>query len=297
MSQITLTAGDLRATFEPKMSCIGSSLTHRGEELLGTRGGVEAWSQRGKTMGIPLLHPWANRLSDWSFEAAGRRVELPRGSGHVRTDEHGLPIHGLLHGETRWEVTDATATGFAARFDFGADSRRVRLFPFPHVIAIAAALDPDGLELTATVTPTGDAAVPISFGYHPYLAPPGAPRAEWEIECTASERLILDRHSVPTGEVRTEPVAAGPLGDRAFDDGFQAADRARLRVRAGARTIDLRFLEGYTHAQLFAPRAEDVIAFEPMTAPADALRSGNGLRTVAPGSTFRAAFRIDVTAN
>jgi hypothetical protein len=31
-----------------------------------------------------------------------------------------------------------------------------------------------------------------------------------------------------------------------------------------------------------------------MTAPADALRSHNGLRTVAPGTSFNASFRIDV---
>jgi aldose 1-epimerase len=53
-------------------------------------------------------------------------------------------------------------------------------------------------------------------------------------------------------------------------------------------------LEGYSHAQLFAPATEDVIAFQPMTAPADALRTGNGLRTVNPGASFTASFRIDV---
>ena len=294
VNEVTLDAGDLQATFMPALSCIGTSLKHRGEELLGTRAGVEAWSQRGKTMGIPLLHPWANRLSDWSYGAAGRRVELPRGSGHVRTDENGLPIHGVLHGETRWAVTAQTGTELVAEFDFGADSRRLRLFPFPHVIAVRAVLDPVGLQMTTTISPSGDEPVPIAFGYHPYLRPPGAARSAWEIECTVSEELVLDRHSVPTGEVRSNPVEPGPLGDREFDHGYRAAGGAWLRTRAGGRTIDLRFLEGYTHAQLFAPRVEEVIAFEPMTAPADALRSGNGLRTVAPGESFSAAFRIDV---
>jgi galactose mutarotase-like enzyme len=58
--------------------------------------------------------------------------------------------------------------------------------------------------------------------------------------------------------------------------------------------MDVRLLEGYSHAQLFAPATEDVIAFQPMTAPADALRTGNGLRTVNPGASFTASFRIDV---
>jgi len=294
MREITLAAGDLAATFVPRLSLVGSSLTHRGEELLGTRGGLDAWAQRGKTMGIPLLHPWANRLSGWSYEVDGRQVELARGSAHVRPDEHGLPIHGVLHGETSWVVTARTETELRAEFDFGADSRRMRLFPFAHVLAVHAILDPVGLQITTTMSATGDVAVPVSFGYHPYLRPPGVPRSAWEIETTLSEQLVLDRTSVPTGEVRSERVAAGPLGDRTFDHGYQSAAGAWLRLRAGSRTMDLRLLEGYTHAQLFAPGNEDVLALEPMTAPADALRSGNGLRTVAPGASFTASFRIDV---
>jgi aldose 1-epimerase len=294
MREITLAAGDLAATFVPRLSLVGSSLKHRGEEILGTRAGLEAWAQRGKTMGIPLLHPWANRLSDWSYVVDGRRVELPRGSAQVRADEHGLPIHGLLHGETSWVVTEFTQTDVRAEYDFGADSRRMRLFPFAHVLTVHAILDPVGLQITTTLRATGDVAVPVAFGYHPYLRPPAVPRSAWDIECSLSEQLVLDRRSVPTGEVRSERVAPGPLGDRTFDHGYQSAAGARLRLRAGSRTIAVRFLEGYSHAQLFAPGTEDVLAFEPMTAPADALRTHNGLRTVAPGASFSASFRIDV---
>jgi len=60
------------------------------KRTLGMGGGLEAWSQRGKTMGIPLLHPWATRLGGWSYDAAGKHVELPSGLAHVRTEEHGL---------------------------------------------------------------------------------------------------------------------------------------------------------------------------------------------------------------
>src|SRR3954453_4187694 len=290
MREITLATGDLAATFVPRLSLVGSSLKQRGEELLGTRGGLEGGAQRGKTMGIPLLHPSANRVSGWSYVVAGRQVELARGSAHVRPDEDGLPIHGLLHGETSWVVAEHTQTELRAGFDFGADSRRMRMFPFAHKLAVHAMLDPVGLQITTTLTATGDVAVPVAFGYHPYLRPPGVPRSAWEIESSVSEQLVLDRSSVPTGEVRSERVASGALGERTFDHGYQSATGAWLRLRAAARTIDLRFLEGYSHAQLFAPANEDVIAFEPMTAAADALRSGNGLRTVAPGESFSASF-------
>ena len=59
---LELRAGALTASFEPSASMVCASLTRDGEELLGLRDGLEAYVERGKTMGIPLLHPWANRL-------------------------------------------------------------------------------------------------------------------------------------------------------------------------------------------------------------------------------------------
>ncbi len=53
----------LEATFLPGAGMLCSSLRHRGEELLAQNRGVEAYVERGKTMGIPLLYPWANRLA------------------------------------------------------------------------------------------------------------------------------------------------------------------------------------------------------------------------------------------
>ena len=65
---VELRSPELTAAFVPDLNMIGCSLEHRGEELLGQRGGLAAYAERGSSMGIPLLHPWANRLD----AAAGR---------------------------------------------------------------------------------------------------------------------------------------------------------------------------------------------------------------------------------
>ena len=54
--------GGIEATFVPEAGMIGCSLRHRGEELLGQRHGLRGYVESGSTMGIPFLHPWANRL-------------------------------------------------------------------------------------------------------------------------------------------------------------------------------------------------------------------------------------------
>jgi galactose mutarotase-like enzyme len=52
---------------------------------------------------------------------------------------------------------------------------------------------------------------------------------------------------------------------------------------------------GQPYAQVFAPAGEDVVCFEPMTAPTDALRGCfRPPPAVPPGACFRARFRISV---
>ena len=65
---------------------------------------------------------------------------------------------------------------------------------------------------------------------------------------------------------------------------------ARSCSPAAGRRIELAFESGYSYAQVFAPAISDVICFEPMTAPADALR--NTPAAVGPGESFSARFSI-----
>src|SRR3954451_13830531 len=58
---VTLSAGELEASFAPGLGMAGVSLRHGGEELLDRRAGLSAYADRGAGMGIPILHPWANR--------------------------------------------------------------------------------------------------------------------------------------------------------------------------------------------------------------------------------------------
>jgi galactose mutarotase-like enzyme len=63
-------------------------------------------------------------------------------------------------------------------------------------------------------------------------------------------------------------------------------------LSGGGRRIEVAFEQGYGFAQVYAPDVEDVICFEPMTAPADALRHSPA--TVAPGESFAARFSVSV---
>jgi aldose 1-epimerase len=290
--------GGVEAAFVPGAGMVGCSLRHRGEELLGQRRGLGVYVAERATMGIPLLYPWANRLARRRFSVAGRDVVIDPEATPLRLDADGLPMHGLLTAARGWQVErhEPVADGavLAARFDFAAHEALMAAFPFAHVLRMEAALLGPTLTIATTVQASGGAPVPIAFGYHPYLRLPSLAREEWRIEIPIREQLRLDAQMLPTGERVNAEVHAGRLGTRTFDDAFVApADAAPFVLAGGERRIELAFLTGYPYAQVFAPADDDVIAFEPMTAPTNALIDGGAeLPVLAPGDAYEASFAI-----
>jgi aldose 1-epimerase len=167
-------------------------------------------------------------------------------------------------------------------------------FPFPHLLALTVRVSAQTLMVRTAVTPTGDQTVPLCFGFHPYLQLPGVLRDQWIIETPPLRHLQLDARGLPTGETTPQPAVTERLGDKAFDDGYdEVADGAVFAVSGGGRRIEVHFEQGYPAAQIFAPPAEDVVCFEPMTAPTDALRRG-GYPSARPGESAVAQFSIRV---
>ncbi|MSO40392.1 MAG: aldose 1-epimerase [Solirubrobacterales bacterium] len=296
--RLTLVRGELEASFVPGAGMIGCSLRHRGEEVLGQRAGLDSYIERGKTMGIPLLYPWANRLGESHFTVAGRTVDLRSYEGLISTDSSGLPMHGLLAASTGWVVRRHRESGdgnvLEAGFDFGAHERLLAAFPFRHQLLFEARLSESALALTTTVIASGGVEVPVSFGFHPYLRLPGVPREDWVLEAPVNERLLLDERMLPTGGHERARIEPGPLGSRGFDDAFDAP-AAPFTLTGGARRLELAMDDGYRFSQIYAPPDDDLVAFEPMTAPTNALVTGGPeLPIVEPGGSYEASISITV---
>jgi len=292
--ELTSPEGDLTARFATHAGMVGCSLRHRGEELLGLGGGLAAYLDHGAVFGVPLLYPWANRLGGWSYEACGRRVELDRDSPLLHGDEHCLPIHGALAAASEWRLTGGGSSWLTAELDFATHPELLAVFPFPHRLELAIRLEHEALTVDTTVVAGDGGPVPLSFGFHPYLAPPGAAREEWWVELPARTALALDPRGLPTGAATELTPAAFALGSRTFDDLFAVEPGASFSVVAGGRQMTVELTSVYRYAQVFAPPDQAVICFEPMTAPVDALRSHDGLHSVPAGGTMRATFALRV---
>jgi len=290
----TIVAGDLEAVFLPRHGMLGASLRHQNVELLRRIEDLAAAAAKGSTAGIPLLHPWANRLAGTSYRAAGREVKLDPASPLLHLDEHGLPMHGVPWSLLDWKLTEATQNDLVARLDWTTRDL-LAVFPFRHELQIAATIRPDGLMLETTLVAGSDGPVPVSFGFHPYFGLPDLPRAEWRLELPAMQRLVLDQNGIPTGEEEAFDGFDAPLGESTFDDCFSiSGTSSSLSISGAGRRITVEFIDGFPYAQVFAPKGKDYVALEPMTAPTNALISGSGLKLVEPGAEFRTAFRIGV---
>lgn len=294
LETVTLTdpSSTLTATFVPTAGMIGTSLSDGDDEFLGQRRGLDAYVTNGKTMGIPILYPWANRLSANEYDVDGAVVSLVPGSNGVRADEHGAPIHGVLAAYPGWLVTSRSDNALTAVLDYGGAPQLLASFPFPHTLTQSVTLADRTLTIETTVRPTTSAPVPLCFGYHPYFTLPGVARGQWSLTTPPMRHLPVDDRGIPTGVREQWAASAGSLAE--YDDGFdQVPDGAVFTLTGGDRRIDVTFETGYPAAQLFAPAGEDLIAIEPMAAPTDSLRRGS-YRSAVPGKADTARFSIRV---
>jgi aldose 1-epimerase len=289
----------LVAGYVPRAGMVCASLRSRGAELLGQRKGVVRYAETGSTMGIPLLHPWANRLCRTGYGLGDTEVEVPLDSPFVHDDGQGLPIHGLVGGIDAWRVeefsADADAARLAARLDFAARDDLMALFPFAHELLVEVALRGSELAVRTILRATGDRPVPVAFGYHPYFQLPDLPRSAWEVTLPVRRRARLDARCLPTGETEPARVESGPLGDTVYDDLFPELEPEPVFVLAGGgRRVEVAFGKAYPVGVVYAPANDDVVCFEPMTAPTNPFEGGTELRWVEPGASFAANFSVTV---
>jgi aldose 1-epimerase len=293
-STLILTAGDLQTAFWPAAGMLGASLRLRGVELLRRVDDLDAARIKGSTAGIPLLYPWANRLGSLQYRAAGRQVSLDSSSPRLHFDDHKLPMHGVPWSELQWNVVSSHADALTARLDW-LGQELLAIFPFPHHVEMAVRLRPVDLEIQTTVFADSGSAVPISFGFHPYFGLPGIPRAEWTLNAPAMRKLALDAQGIPTGPETPSTPLAVRLGNAGYDDGFAlSGEQATFSIDGNGYSVTVEFKNGFSFAQIFAPKDKEFIAIEPMTAATNALCSGKGLRVIASGEQFTASFRIQV---
>lgn len=285
------------------------SLCIDGEDRLVLPVPLSEFMLQPRTGGVPLLHPWANRLRGDRYEAVGRRVDLS-GIPDLKRDGHDLPMHGLLLRATDWvvETVDSIEDGSAViegSIDWKENRQGFEAFPFPHRVAVRWTLkESGGADASArcdlVIEPRGTA-VPVGSGWHPYLRPlAGVDRGDLELRLPPVRRVRLDQEGLPLIDAAGSPRLEGPLdlngvmGDRVMDDLYRAPDGGWSgAVIAGGRRVEIETDDSWPWLQVYAPTGSDFICIEPMLAPTAALSDGHAV-LVEPGAPLEASFTIRI---
>src|SRR4051794_31675221 len=101
--QLRSPRGPLEGTILARVGMPGWPLRPDGDELLGHPVPLQEYLATGDPPGIPLLHPWANRLASPEYGIAGRRVRPDVRPPTILKDPNGLPSHGLAAAAPHWE--------------------------------------------------------------------------------------------------------------------------------------------------------------------------------------------------
>ncbi|WP_431278025.1 aldose 1-epimerase family protein [Leifsonia poae] len=246
-----------------------------------------------------VLVPWPNRVKNgaWSHNGTIRQLALTEPA-------RGNAIHGLLRYRPYElvELDESSVTQAASIFpELG--------YPFELWTTVKHSLDADGLTVTHTIENVGDEAAPVAIGSHPYPKIGDVPTGELTVTVAARTHFDVDDRLNVVGETpvdgtRFDLRAGRRVGELELDDGFADVEldggRAShvLSAPDGRRVIvwgddAFGYVQVYTSRTFATETSSDVaIAVEPMTAPANALNSGRGVRWIEPGESWTVAWGI-----
>ncbi|KQO01808.1 hypothetical protein ASF21_09510 [Arthrobacter sp. Leaf234] len=242
-----------------------------------------------------LLAPWPNRVAGgrWMLDGKEQRLDITEPS-------KGNASHGLLR-NTGYRAVDVGPS----RAVLEAEIFPQHGYPFHLMHRATYELTEEQLTVTQHLSNLSATPAPFALGAHPYLKISGVPTEDLTLTVRADSRFETDERSIPTGKV----AVAGQydlrhgqrIGDIRFDTAF--TDLASMRERhehvlsaPDGRSVTLWAEAAFAYAHVYIstsyPGVDTAVAIEPMTAPADALNSGEGLRWLQPGASFAASWGI-----
>jgi aldose 1-epimerase len=308
--QLADTARQTTLSIAPSVGNIAYEWLVRGRNYLHFPYATPAeFAARPRLCGVPFLAPWANRLDGDAFWANGKRYVLNPALGNLRRDGNQKPIHGLISFTNLWKLVEAKSDDASAwatsRLEFGHYPDLLAQFPWAHTITMTYRLRAGAVEVETAIENHAVEPMPVAVGFHPYFRLQDTHRDEWHVHLAARDHLVLNQQLIPTGERKpvefADPysLSLGPLDD-VFGNLVRDPDgRARFHVEGGRERITVAYGPKYTVAVVYAPKGQDFICFEPMSAITNAFNLAHDgkyaeLQSIAPGETWRESFYLGV---
>ncbi|HVW80958.1 MAG TPA: aldose 1-epimerase family protein [Mycobacteriales bacterium] len=247
------------------------------------------------------LVPWPNRVQDgkWSWNGEEQQLAL------TEPEQHNA-IHGLVRWLS-WDVVEHTDSSVTLQ----CRSMPQPGYPWRLVVTNAWSLGDDGLSVVTTIRNDSASPAPVAAGFHPYLTVGTGKIDDALLTIPATTRLLTGAQQIPTGSEAVAGTAydfteARPIGDLEIDHTYadlrrDGEGKARLRLAApdGSAEVTVWVDAAYPYLEIFTDdalpdpsRRRGGLGVEPMSAPPNALATGEALVTVEPGGEWRGSWGI-----
>lgn len=232
-----------------------------------------------------VLVPWPNRVADgqWMLDGEVQHLDITEPAFHNA-------IHGLLQ-NAFYEPVEQSASAVTLAASVHPEAG----YPFELETTVRYELNDDGLLVTHGIHNVSPRSAPVAVGTHPYLRIGDVPTGELTLRLAAGTRFEVDEQLIPTAEVPVEGTpfelrGGSSLAELVLNDAFGEVPMvdgvATHSVTApDGRSVELWHDESFAYVQVYTCRTfpsgggiRYAVAVEPMTAPPNALASGQGLR-------------------
>lgn len=245
------------------------------------------------------LAPWANRVEDGTWFLHGKKQQLD-----ITEVARNNASHGLLR-NSAYALVDESEHSV---------SLEATIFPqhgYPFLVRHRVQYqlgDELGLAVRQTLFNDSKEPAPFVLGAHPYLRLGDTPVEDLVLTVAADTCLVADERLIPRSAAavqgETDFRAGQNIAALAVDVAltglqFEAGKSRHTLAAKDGRNVSLWQDEACRYVHVFVsteyPGRSRAVAVEPMTGPANAFNSGDGLRWLDPGESFTIEWGIDYT--
>lgn len=242
------------------------------------------------------LAPWANRVEDGAWLLEGKKQQLD-----ITEVKYNNASHGLLR-NTGYTLVDESEHSVTLE---------ATVFPqhgYPFLVRHRVRYEVDAnLDLRVRQTLINDSQdkAPFVLGAHPYLRLGDVPPEDLVLTVKAATRLVADDRLIPRSTAPADGVFDLSKGSRVgdldvdvaltdleYDAGIARHTLAAPDGRSVSLEQDVNCAYVHVYVSHIFPGRSRAVAIEPMTGPANAFNSGDGLRWLGAGESFTMAWGI-----
>lgn len=256
LEEITIQSQDVLAGVAPERGAVVTSLRVRGREVLYLDRETFADSTKNVRGGIPVLFPFAGKLNDGIFEAAGTKM-----------NQHGFGRN------MPWQAVERRP--YFIRMILLSGKETLSQYPYNFVAEQSCLILPAGLQLELLICNMDAKPMPVSPGWHPYFSCPADQKPE-----VASRMPGWD--------------ASRFNNDKEFDFGMVAPQNGRAAFKIPQLgTMELSFNPQMRHLQFWSQPGKDFVCIEPFTGPNNTINTPHRV-DIPPGEARTFWMRIEV---